>query len=141
MHSAQLKSLKLWLFRATQVRQLLGGKRPVTDAAPFADKADGGDVLLPTAQETGNAISLAASKIYSRKELAQMTEQSGLSFRSLLGRRLGKSGPAPSLAELKGIRQHAEEHLWRPTQEAERARAGRNNSREAPAIRSTRLDL
>src|SRR4028119_2205140 len=115
MHSAQLNSLKLWLFRATQMRQLLGGKWPVTDAAPFADKADGGDVLLPTAQETENAISVAASKIYSRKELAQMTEQSGLSFRSLLGRRLGKAGPAPTVAELQGIRKLAERHLWRPT--------------------------
>ena len=42
---------------------------------------------MSTEQVLQSAISKAALRVYSREELAQMTEQSGLSFRALLRRR------------------------------------------------------
>jgi hypothetical protein len=60
-----------------------------------------------------NAISEAASQVFSRDELKALTDQQCASFETLLVQRMQKQ-PAPTLQELQGIKELVLEHLSHP---------------------------
>lgn len=59
------------------------------------------------------AISEAALKVYSQTELEQMQPQQRRTFLSSVARRLEQPEP-PTLEELKGLRELADNDLWHP---------------------------
>ena len=63
---------------------------------------------------SSTAISEAALKVFSRDELTAMPKPQRLSLMGIIGRRLDKKGPPPTLEELQGIRELVTEHLWHP---------------------------
>ena len=69
---------------------------------------------MKTEPTSSNAIFEAALTVCSKAEFAKMSEQQGSSFLHLVAKRLDKPGPAPTQAELEGIKELATEHLWHP---------------------------
>ena len=69
---------------------------------------------MNNAPASSNAISEAALKVCSREELIQMERPQRSSLMHLIGHRLDKPGPAPTQAELQGIKELVTEHLWHP---------------------------
>ncbi|MBP6644769.1 MAG: hypothetical protein KA207_02865 [Burkholderiaceae bacterium] len=53
---------------------------------------------------SANAISEAALKVSSREEITQMSPNQRRSFLNMIARRLDQPGPAPTQAELEGIK-------------------------------------
>ena len=69
---------------------------------------------MQTEKTSPDDISEAALKVCSLEELMQMSKPQRLSLLHLISRRLKEPGPAPTLAELQGIKELITDHLYHP---------------------------
>lgn len=56
----------------------------------------------------------AAQQVFSMEDLQQMVKPQLSLLMDMIAKRLDKDKPAPTLAELQGIKELATEHLWNP---------------------------
>lgn len=73
---------------------------------------------------TAADIKAAALKVFTYDELAQMPKPLRSSICHLIGKRLAKDGPPPTVAELEGIKELVLGHLWHPAFDAVPRRTG-----------------